>query len=45
MPLESLQSDILPESYGQNTETCAKSEFKPNPNLTLIREIPNLSFP
>jgi hypothetical protein len=45
MPLISPQSDILAESYGQNTETYAESEFESNPTLTLIREISNLSFP
>jgi hypothetical protein len=45
MPLISPQSDIQAESYGQNIEIYAKSEFESNPTLTLIREIPNLSFP
>jgi hypothetical protein len=31
MPLESPQSDILPKSYGQNTETCSESKFESNP--------------
>jgi hypothetical protein len=44
MPLESPQSDILAESYGQNTETCSKSEILSNPILTPSGEIPILSF-
>ena len=44
MPLESPQSDIFKESYDQNTETYAESEFESNPKLSLLREIPILSF-
>jgi hypothetical protein len=44
VPLESPQYDICAESYDQNTETCAESEFQSNPKLSLFREIPILSF-
>ena len=45
MPLESYQSDIWVESYGQNTETYSESEILSNPILTPIGEISILSFP
>ena len=45
MPLESPQSDIWAEGYGQNTETCSESKILSDLILTLIAEIPILSFP
>ena len=45
MSLESTQSNIWAESYGQNTKTCSESEILSDPILTPIGEILILSFP
>ena len=45
MSLESPQSDILVQSYGQNTKTCAESKFKSNPIFYSNWWIPISSFP
>jgi hypothetical protein len=39
MLLESPKSNILDESYDQNTETCTESKFEFNPILIPVGEI------
>ena len=39
MLLETLQSDILAGSYGQNTEIYAESKFESNPIFTPTGEM------